>query len=298
MTDSEKQGWTYTNDYRAQADACESVTTLRRLVHELADRADALVDGTRHAVDEIGRLVETYADGEESPLARELHHLQTHLLGTITDDNGDPMETRADTLERERDALAAGLDRDTRSRYAMIDRLNALKRALRRLVDDIKRGWMGDAMSEAQAVLADQPAQDGGRGATPENVNDYLDGHDNGLNVGYRQGWDDALERAAQVADERSAALLDEAKAARLSAWSTAHQMTGEAGQIRKVARAIRNLQSDQPADAGEPSCCVRTREECARIAERENDMHAVYDDWSRAPDVIAAAIRRTGDTP
>jgi hypothetical protein len=72
-------------------------------------------------------------------------------------------------------------------------RADALKRALRRLVDDIKRGWMGDAMSEAQAVLADQPAQDGGRGATPENVNDYLDGHDNGLNVGYRQGWNDAL---------------------------------------------------------------------------------------------------------
>jgi hypothetical protein len=33
---------TDTNTYRAQADVCQSVTTLRRLVHELADRAGAL----------------------------------------------------------------------------------------------------------------------------------------------------------------------------------------------------------------------------------------------------------------
>jgi hypothetical protein len=41
------------------------------------------------------------------------------------------VERRADALERERDALAVGLDRDTRSRYALIDRVNALERALR-----------------------------------------------------------------------------------------------------------------------------------------------------------------------
>jgi hypothetical protein len=69
---------------------------------------------------------------------------------------------------------------------------------------------------------------------------------------------------------------------------------------------------ADPPADAGEPSCCTRTREEererCARIAE----YHAYYPEqkhkgaelYSRLYAAaeratrIAAAIRSTGDTP
>jgi hypothetical protein len=52
---------------------------------------------------------------------------------------------------------------------------------------------------------------------------------------------------------------------------------------------ALRDMQPDQPADAGEPSCCARTREECARVVE--------YFSGSPMARKVAAAIRRTGDT-
>jgi hypothetical protein len=45
---------TDTNTYRAQADVCESVTTLRRLVHELADCADVL-ERERDALNAVPR---------------------------------------------------------------------------------------------------------------------------------------------------------------------------------------------------------------------------------------------------
>jgi hypothetical protein len=88
----------------------------------------------------------------------------------------------------------------------------------------------------------DQPAQDageravqdGGRGANPENVNDYLDGHDNGLNVGYRQGWNDALEQAAETAKH----------VGENNPWP--HNV----GAFR-AEDAIRNFQPDQPAQDG-----------------------------------------------
>jgi hypothetical protein len=124
-------------------------------------------------------------------------------------------------------------------------RADTLERALWRLEDAVHtqrvRGNGVDqevlaAQIAARDLLTDQPAQDDRRGATPENVNDYLDGHDNGLNVGYRQGWNDALERAAKLARE----------------W-------GEFGLASAIRRERRNLQPDQPADAGEPSCCART---------------------------------------
>jgi hypothetical protein len=107
----------------------------------------------------------------------------------------DVQKARVAELERERDALAAGLDRDTRSRYALIDRLNALERALRQALnrmEHVERWLAGEAnnvpvcacaIEEARAALAqqsdrledqgyeprgeplaDQPAQDGGRG--------------------------------------------------------------------------------------------------------------------------------------
>jgi hypothetical protein len=76
--------------------------------------------------------------------------------------------------------------------------------SLERTIIQAARHWYvtgdGDALASALA-RADQPAQDGGNGATPENVNDYLNGHDNGLNVGYCQGWQDARERAAWIAE-------------------------------------------------------------------------------------------------
>jgi hypothetical protein len=67
-------------------------------------------------------------------------------------------------------------------------------------------------------------------------------------------------------------------------------------------------------ADAGDPSCCARTREECAQVAnrradellslaneaQREGAVTASYDLRREAGQVrkVVAAIRRTGDTP
>jgi hypothetical protein len=218
---------TDTNDYREQADACQSVTTLRRLVHELAADLD------EHAALDA----ETDAGISQIELER------------------DEAVRRADALERERDKLRSTLvpiraiaahakvvaeDDDTNTRHlivihdsadaALTDQPNRERAA--QIADDI-----GDAETAAEVRgRNDQPAQDGGRGATPKNVNDYLDGHDNGLNVGCRQGWNDALERAAKLARE----------------W-------GEFGLASAIRRERRNLQPDQPADAGEPSCCART---------------------------------------
>jgi DNA-directed RNA polymerase subunit M/transcription elongation factor TFIIS len=86
----------------------------------------------------------------------------------------DTKDQRIAELERERDALAAGLDRDTRSRYQLIDRLNALERALRPFgeggpAEAIERedfsvmrericDWFGPSdFRNARAALTDQP---------------------------------------------------------------------------------------------------------------------------------------------
>jgi hypothetical protein len=71
---------------------------------------------------------------------------------------------------------------------------------------------------------------------------------------------------------------------------------------------------TNQPADAGDPSCCARTREECARVCdERAQAEQALADACDRAVETedwfihtdrarqlreCAAAIRCTGDTP
>jgi hypothetical protein len=71
---------------------------------------------------------------------------------------------------------------------------------------------------------------------------------------------------------------------------------------------AIRNLQTDQPADAGEPSCCARTREalkeaESALCIAGDHVLHCAgpdSDDHQQINDtleMVRAAIRRTGDT-
>jgi hypothetical protein len=61
------------------------------------------------------------------------------------------------SVQEVRDALAAGLDRDTRSRYQLIDRLNALERALRQTKARLERGWTDAAMRELDAAFTDQP---------------------------------------------------------------------------------------------------------------------------------------------
>jgi hypothetical protein len=77
----------------------------------------------------------------------------------------DVQKRRVAELQRERDALVAGLDRDTRSRYALIDRVHALKRALRKN-DEWQRehgpSYHNSALEiETRAALTDQPADAG-----------------------------------------------------------------------------------------------------------------------------------------
>jgi hypothetical protein len=102
-----------------------------------------------------------------------------------------------------------------------------------------------------------------------------------------------------------------------------ANHLENEAHSLMKRAEYYRNLQTDQPAhltghgkytpvtirsrtitdqpaDASEPSCCARTRaeerERCAQIADEDNPAYSKLDRYTA--DEIAAAIRRTGDTP
>jgi hypothetical protein len=116
--------------------------------------------------------------------------------------------------------------------------------------------------------LADQPAQDGGHDATPENVNDYLDGHDNGLSVGYRQGWGDAAAQSARLVLEQ-----------------------GFRTSPAEKAQAIRNLQPDQPADAGEANTrprCTHTRlvkNRCPVCGPLDDDNRPVTDGDTATPD-------------
>jgi len=157
----------------------------------------------------------------------------------------DVAQSRITELEAERDEHAAldaetdaGLEQIELERDDAIQRADAAEarerakdEALQTCRDHAWEGcnapnaayrWCERIDEVAHAALAqqpaDQPAQDGGReyGATPENVNDYLDGHDNGLNVGYSKGWHDALERAAQVAE--NTALLPMMRSKKLAA--------------------------------------------------------------------------------
>jgi hypothetical protein len=166
------------------------------------------------------------------------------------------------------------LPRLARDMEALADRLR--ERAAQ-IADDI-----GDAETAAEVRgRNDQPAQDGGR----------LDPY--------------TKKRAMEVAEEVRRRNLPYKKRS-----SLAHGAVVAASAIRQ---AIHDLQPDQPADAGEPSCCTRTREGCARVCdERAQAEQALADacdraveteDWSTHNDrarqlrECAAAIRRTGDT-
>jgi hypothetical protein len=142
---------------------------------------------------------------------------------------------RADALERERDALAAGLDRDTRSRYQLIDRLNALERALRQTKARLKRGWTDAAMRELDAALTDQPAtlEEQGHKARGEPLADQpADAGETSKGVGLRQQISDAQEQVAAWPE-----------------WMT------------------------KSAKVHEAPCCARAREDererCARVADK-----------------------------
>jgi hypothetical protein len=83
-------------------------------------------------------------------------------------------------------------------------------------------------------------------------------------------------------------------KIAESEKYGTVDELVGPNAEINEVCKY-----ADQTADAGEPSCCARTREaereRCARVADEDNPAYSKLDRYTA--DEIAAAIRRTGDT-
>jgi hypothetical protein len=170
----------------------------------------------------------------------------------------------------------------------------------------------------------DQPAQDGEQTSKLEPHQRWA----------YAQGWNDAMRKAAFMAQDHANCtrpLSDSHK--------TVHALETQAQYCRQ---SIRSVHPNRPADAGEPdkgrsirqqiseaqekvaawpewmtksakvhepSCCARTREECANVARKVGAVGACpYDEyergWHDCAQAIArdlgkrAAIRRTGDTP
>jgi hypothetical protein len=126
-------------------------------------RREDLVRAGALVLAEIERLDRAaFADQPADDLAPEMKVLEEagwfDPQGPSQEFGGGERDQRIAELERERDALAAGLDRDTRSRYQLIDRLNALERALR----EIRTRPPSEAYEIARAALTD-PNPEGGR---------------------------------------------------------------------------------------------------------------------------------------
>jgi predicted nuclease with TOPRIM domain len=185
---------------------------------------------------------------------------------------------RADALERTVNGKTQTINAlaTLAAEYVALEDANAACSASDEQVNEARQRLL-DEISQCRAALAqqepDQPAQDGGR----------LDPY--------------TLERAAE-AMESLAGTVDEDDGPYFEGYRDACTD----GEVN-----IRDLQLDQPADAGEPSCCARTREEhealarlrwvlwdadpdSIRIARDDPGMNA---DWQK----ICAAIRRIGDT-
>jgi hypothetical protein len=271
---------TDTNDYRAQADVCESVTTSRRLVYELADRADA----SDH------RIAELEADNNRlERWLREQHEDHGWDVQQLFE-RAEAAERRADALERTLERIAYHPD-CTYSAGTMYD-LG---------VTDGHRC----AAQIARAAFTDQPAQDGGReyvaslAATPagyfEGWNDALErckervkdpgywhiGRSLDYVTGYEDGRSDAVkairnlqpDQPAQDGGREYVASLAATPAGYFEGWNDAreqayrvvHRLTEQAwrelgradvdskfGAFNRACAEIGNLQPDQPADAGE----------------------------------------------
>jgi hypothetical protein len=229
---------TDTNNYLAQADACQSVTTLRRMVHELAADLD------EHAA-----------------------------LNAETD---------------------AGISQIELERDEAVRRADALERALRDARPLVEKWchYQGDHpklfqqyLGPIDAALTDQPAQEW----TAERAQAYIDQFD------HDQPAQDGEPSVDQARFERVWQQL---------VYSLADFFALEVtdAQARSIAREVL-----QAADAGDPSCCARTREECAQVADAYPEHEPFGADYTAhgligegqdsASRDIAAAIRRTGDT-
>jgi hypothetical protein len=286
---------TDTNDYRAQADVCESVTTSRRLVYELADRADA----SDH------RIAELEADNNRlERWLREQHEDHGWDVQQLFE-RAEAAERRADALERTLERIAYHPD-CTYSAGTMYD-LG---------VTDGHRC----AAQIARAAFTDQPAQDGGReyvaslAATP---------------AGYFEGWNDAREQAYRVVHRLTEQAWRELGRADVdSKFGAFNRACAEIGNLQPDQPADAGEADDESCDEplqpkrkyrvkgrirerrrgqflNDPDladdCCARTREECARVAEQymlEESTRYTFDaGMDYAANKIAAAIRRTGDT-
>jgi hypothetical protein len=227
-------------------------------------------------------------------------------------DKATEQKKRAEAAERRADAL----ERALREVQALIpDRhdpeYDRDVRSLESVLDSIRK-----AVNIALCTPSDQPAQDGGR----------LDP--------YTLAYVEKMVRGQQYKDGPYRQWPE--------FWPGNRSNDSIVTQFAdRAADAIRNLHPDQPADAGEPdksvslrqqiseaqetvaawpkwmtrsakvhepSCCARTREECARVADAYPEHepfgadHTAHGSLREGQDSasrdIAAAIRRTGDTP
>jgi hypothetical protein len=178
-------------------------------------------------------------------------------------------------------------------------RADALERELRELVESLEDEYLNTgfpghdpervdrAHKTARATLAqqepDRPAQDGGQ-----------------------------MGRLPDMSVQRVIKMLHDGSGDRLLGYRLSGNNPQSPGADMDMLDDLeeRAARTDQPADAGEPSCCARTREECARVADfyasehkrcceetTSDDQKRIHAELEDIAEDISAAIRRTGDT-
>jgi hypothetical protein len=230
-------------------------------------------------------------------------------------DRADALEHRVRAAEGHAESANDGMLKEKR-------RADALERALRQIRMRRSAEAHQIAIDALTQQAPDQPAQNSGR------IDPYTlewAAHEAEKTQITGQTTSRFVEGRNRAAEDIAAAIrnLRPDQPAHHSLEPLQHQPLSEEARERGQEALRRLAGKDQPADAGEPdepeltinkqprSCCARTREECARIVEKEavdydhlsdgdvtDDEAKLYGDRAEFGYKLAAAIRRTGGTP